>query len=122
MGARLNGALPLAQALNSDWRLGAEVFQALLLDHDLALNWGNWAYMAGVGADPRDRLFKTVTQGERYDPHAALIADWVPELAKLPIEARHRPWEAKNEGEVGVPGYPEPIVDPVGQVGKGKRA
>ncbi len=43
-------------------RAGAAVFQALLLDHDPAVNWANWSYMAGTGNDPRNRRFKTVTQ------------------------------------------------------------
>lgn len=63
---------------------GAELFQCLLLDHDAAVNLSSWAYVAGVGADPRDRLFKTVTQGERYDPQALLAAAWLPELSHLP--------------------------------------
>jgi deoxyribodipyrimidine photo-lyase len=63
---------------------GAELFQSLLLDHDAAVNLSSWAYVAGVGADPRDRVFKTVTQGERYDPQGQLAAAWLPELSHLP--------------------------------------
>jgi len=85
------------QALKFDWRLGAELFQALLIDHDPAINLGNWAYVAGAEAHPRShRAFKTVTQGERYDPSAEFISAWVPELADLPISLRHRPWEIER--------------------------
>lgn len=42
--------------------------QALLVDHDAAVNSGNWAYNAGVGLDPRNRTFRTVSQGAKYDP------------------------------------------------------
>lgn len=49
---------------------------------------------AGVGADPRNRRFLSVTQGERYDPDGEYIAQWVPEVAMLPPSRRHRPWEA----------------------------
>lgn len=46
-----------------------------------------------MGHDPRDRTFRTVSQGLRYDPHARLIAAWLPELAGLPPAAAHQPWE-----------------------------
>jgi deoxyribodipyrimidine photo-lyase len=41
---------------------GADLFGCLLLDCEPAVNWANWAYFAGVGNDPRNRVFKTVTQ------------------------------------------------------------
>ncbi len=41
---------------------GAELFECLLLDADEAVNYVNWNYFAGVGNDPRNRQFKTVTQ------------------------------------------------------------
>lgn len=41
---------------------GAELFECLLLDSDVAVNYCNWNYFAGVGNDPRNRRFKTVTQ------------------------------------------------------------
>lgn len=31
-----------------DWRLGAELFECLLLDHDPCSNYGNWTYVAGA--------------------------------------------------------------------------
>lgn len=50
------------QVLKEDWQMGAALFECLLVDYDFAANWGNWAYNAGEGADPRNRLFKTVSQ------------------------------------------------------------
>lgn len=41
---------------------GAELFESLLLDHDPGVNSCNWNYFAGIGNDPRNRHFKTVTQ------------------------------------------------------------
>jgi hypothetical protein len=49
---------------------------------------------AGTGNDPRDRQFRTVSQGEQYDPEARLCKLWVPELAHLPADLAHRPWLA----------------------------
>lgn len=39
--------------LKLDWRYGATYFEQQLIDYDVSSNWGNWQYLAGVGADPR---------------------------------------------------------------------
>lgn len=88
------------------------MFESLLLDHDPAVNYCNWNYFAGVGNDPRNRKFKTVSQGEQYDAEALLAKQWLPELAALPAALRHRPWLAEG----GVEGYPAPLVDPAGHI------
>lgn len=65
-----------------DWRLGAEYFQSMLIDYDVHNNWGNWAYLAGVGNDPRgNRYFNIEIQGKRYDAEAKFIKHFLPELA-----------------------------------------
>lgn len=72
---------------------------------------------AGVGNDPRNRHFNTVSQGEKYDLHAQLISAWVPELASLAAEARHRPWDSSVAGTLS---YPTPMVDAVTQMNRPK--
>ncbi|NDD48043.1 MAG: hypothetical protein EBZ31_06820, partial [Flavobacteriia bacterium] len=48
-----------------------------LVDYDAASNWGNWAYIAGVGNDPRPfRKFNTHKQAEQYDPDGSYRAAW----------------------------------------------
>lgn len=65
---RQNVASYLVHDLGVDWRAGATYFESLLIDYDPASNWGNWAYVAGVGNDPRpQRRFNTNAQAERYD-------------------------------------------------------
>ncbi len=62
-----------------DWRLGAAWFESALVDHDVASNWGNWAYIAGVGADPRGgRVFNLGAQADRYDPEGVYRRMWLP--------------------------------------------
>ena len=79
-----------------------QVFESLLTDHDPAVNFSNWNYFAGIGNDPRNRVFKTVTQGEKYDESGALIATWLPALAALPPRLRHRPWLLRGDsGQIG---------------------
>lgn len=109
------------QAMTQHWWLGAAVFEALLVDHDWAVNTVNWAYFAGVGNDPRDRVFRTVSQGMTYDPDAELIKSWLPELDMLSTEYAHKPWELNND-EAEKHGfdlrsnYCEPLLDPSTQI------
>lgn len=65
---RQNVASYLAKTMGVDWRWGAAWFESNLLDYDVASNWGNWAYVAGVGTDPRDRVFNVERQADMYDP------------------------------------------------------
>jgi len=58
----------LCNDLKLDWRLGAAYFEEQLIDYDVASNWGNWAYLAGVGNDPRgNRYFDVAKQARQYD-------------------------------------------------------
>jgi len=50
----------LIHDLDGDWRAGAAWFESRLIDYDVCSNHGNWLYLAGRGADPR--------QGRRFDP------------------------------------------------------
>jgi deoxyribodipyrimidine photo-lyase len=63
--------------LGMDWRLGAAWFEHHLLDYDVASNWGNWQYLAGVGADPRGkRRFDLQKQAVTYDPAGSFTGRW----------------------------------------------
>ncbi len=67
----------LVNELDLDWRYGAAYFEQHLLDYDVAVNWGNWQYLAGVGADPRGkRRFDIARQTESYDPEKKFIRKW----------------------------------------------
>lgn len=67
----------LTNELQLDWRCGAYYFEQQLLDYDVASNWGNWQYIAGVGADPRGgRHFNIDKQTDIYDPDGAFIRRW----------------------------------------------
>ena len=67
----------LVNELNYDWRMGAYHFQAQLIDYDVSSNWCNWAYLAGVGHDPRKRHFNIDKQQHSYDPDHAYIDHWL---------------------------------------------
>ncbi|MBH0036535.1 DASH family cryptochrome [Pseudoalteromonas sp. NZS71_1] len=67
----------LVNELGLDCRYGAAYFEQLLIDYDVAANWGNWQYIAGVGVDPRGgRHFNIQKQTAQFDPHAAYTNKW----------------------------------------------
>ena len=114
---RQNVASFLVNDLEVDWRLGAAYFETQLVDYDVASNYGNWAYIAGVGNDSRDRAFDVLWQAKRYDPDAEYVTRWLPELSALPAEFVHEPWRLSpaQQAEYGVTlgvDYPEPILRP----------
>ncbi len=100
------------------WREGEKWFWDTLVDAGLASNAANWQWVAGCGADaaPYFRIFNPVLQGEKFDGTGAYVRKWVPELAKLPGEYIHRPWEAPADvmRKAGIAlgrDYPHPLVD-----------
>jgi deoxyribodipyrimidine photo-lyase len=75
--ARQNVASYLIYDLKQPWWVGAAWFEHALADYDPASNWGNWAYIAGVGTDSRGgRHFDTRRQAEVYDPDGAFRKFW----------------------------------------------
>ncbi|MFT5312543.1 MAG: deoxyribodipyrimidine photo-lyase [Paraglaciecola sp.] len=68
----------LVHELDLDWRYGAAYFEQQLIDYDVASNWGNWQYLAGVGADPRGhRRFDLQKQSEIHDPKRIFRQRWL---------------------------------------------
>lgn len=75
---RQNVASFLVHDLELDWRWGAAYFEEKLLDYDVSSNWGNWAYIAGVGHDPRPfRKFNIEKQAHDYDKNKAFRNLWL---------------------------------------------
>lgn len=108
----------LVKHLLMPWQDGAGWFWDTLVDADLANNTLGWQWVAGCGADaaPYFRIFNPVSQGEKFDPQGAYVRRWVPELAGMPDNWIHRPWEApqKTLDRAGIRidrEYPSPIVD-----------
>ncbi|NBX25069.1 MAG: deoxyribodipyrimidine photo-lyase [Planctomycetes bacterium] len=101
----------LVKHLRQHWLHGADWFWDTLVDADLASNTLGWQWSAGCGADaaPYFRIFNPMLQGEKFDGDGAYVKRWVPELAKVPADLVHRPWEAPLA--TAGSGYPPPIVD-----------
>lgn len=108
----------LIKHLRIDWRHGAAWFWDTLLDADLASNTLGWQWVAGSGADaaPYFRVFNPITQGKKFDTTGDYVRQWVPELANLPDDFIHCPWDAPALVllEAGITlgiTYPHPLVD-----------
>ncbi len=100
------------------WQHGEAWFWDTLVDADLASNSASWQWVAGCGADaaPYYRIFNPVLQGLKFDPQGTYVRRFVPELAKLPAECIHAPWEASplELEDAGVKlgkSYPKPVLD-----------
>ena len=75
---RQNVASYLCNNLKLEWRYGAAYFEQQLIDYDVCSNWGNWAYLAGVGNDPRsNRVFNIEKQANDYDKNGVFREKWL---------------------------------------------
>ncbi len=90
---RMVAASFLVKDLLIPWQQGAEWFEEMLVDADLANNSASWQWVAGCGTDaaPYFRIFNPTTQQSKFDPDGTYVRRWIPEL---------------STGE-----YPAPIVD-----------
>ena len=92
---RMIVAMFLTKDLLINWQKGERYFMHQLVDGDMAANNGGWQWSAGTGTDaaPYFRIFNPVSQGEKFDPGGKFVRQWVPELADVPDDLIHQPWE-----------------------------
>jgi len=115
---RMIAASFLIKHLRISWQEGEAWFWDTLVDADLASNAASWQWVAGSGADaaPYFRVFNPVLQGRKFDTDGSYVRRYVPEIAGLPTEFLHAPWEAPPEVleaahiKLGTT-YPKPMVD-----------
>ncbi|MEM8857720.1 MAG: DASH family cryptochrome, partial [Chloroflexota bacterium] len=113
---RQNVASFFTKHLKQPWWVGAAYYEAMLIDYDVTSNWGNWAYAAGVGSDPRNRYFDVEFQLKRYDQNAEFVKYWCPELRQLQPHHAREPYklsagEQKKFGVILGEDYPWPNID-----------
>ncbi|WOL09620.1 cryptochrome-1-like [Canna indica] len=100
------------------WTWGMKYFWDTLLDADLESDILGWQYVSGSLPDGHElkRLDSPEVQGQKYDPDGEYVRNWIPELARVPTEWIHHPWDApttvlKSAGiELGL-NYPKPTVE-----------
>lgn len=101
---RMIAASFLIKHLLIDWRAGERWFWDCLVDADYGNNSVNWQWVAGTGIDSNmwGRIMAPLVQSEKFDA-GDYIREWVPELAGLPDDQVHDPYERPN-------GYPDKII------------
>ena len=110
--ARMVVANFLVKTLLIDWRWGEAYFAQQLTDYDVASNNGNWQSISGTGVDqkPYFRDMNPWLQSVKFDPDAAYIKRWVPELASLPPVEIHK-WDVfSSDPKHRKTKYPKPMV------------
>lgn len=100
------------------WQWGMKYFWDTLLDADLESDILGWQYISGSLPDGHqlERLDSPEVQGFNFDSEGDYVRQWLPELARLPAEWIHHPWDApiavlRAAGvDLGL-NYPYPIVE-----------
>jgi hypothetical protein len=118
----------LCHDLEVDWRLGGFHFEEVLLDYDVAMNYGNWTFCARVDKKYGDKyaaqgfrdpehfaVQKSISANAANDPAGLYIRQWVPELRQVPQEYLHCPWLMSTEEQQEAScmlgsDYPAPLV------------
>ncbi|WVZ90545.1 hypothetical protein U9M48_036838 [Paspalum notatum var. saurae] len=104
--------------LQIPWIWGMKYFWDVLLDADLESDILGWQYISGSLPDGHElsRLDSPEVLGQKYDPDGEYVRTWIPELARMPTEWIHCPWDARSSilevagVELGF-NYPKPIVE-----------
>ncbi|GAA98066.1 uncharacterized protein L969DRAFT_59737 [Mixia osmundae IAM 14324] len=98
------------------WVRGKEVFERWLIDHDPAMNTGNWMWLSASAFYSQWFRVYGMAYGSNWDKSGALIREFCPELNKLPDKYIYEPWKApvsvlKEAGVTLGQTYPRPIFD-----------
>ncbi|KAJ1423996.1 Rossmann-like alpha/beta/alpha sandwich fold [Sesbania bispinosa] len=100
------------------WKWGMKYFWDTLLDADLECDILGWQYISGCLPDGHklERLDDPEIQGAKFDPEGEYVRQWLPELARMPTEWIHHPWDAplivlRASGVELGQNYPKPIID-----------
>ncbi|GER52269.1 cryptochrome 2 [Striga asiatica] len=104
--------------LRLPWQWGMNYFWDTLLDADVESDILGWQYISGSLPDGHElqRMDSPQIQGFNFDPEGDYVRQWLPELARMPAEWIHHPWDApltvlKSSGvDLGI-NYPKPIID-----------
>eukprot|EP00834_Sanchytrium_tribonematis_P008239 NODE_911_length_3104_cov_0.287188.p1 type:complete len:509 gc:universal NODE_911_length_3104_cov_0.287188:1929-403(-) len=107
--------------LYQNWEGGLKVFQKWLVDHDFAMNGGNWMWLsASAYFSAYFRVYSPITFGQKYDKNGEFIKKYLPQLKDYNAKYIYNPWMAPKDlqkkwncliGDGSDCKYPNPVVD-----------
>ena len=102
----------LVKDLLINWREGEKYFISKLIDGDLAINNGNWQWIASIGinSNPYFRIFNPINQAKKFDKEGIFVKTYLPELRSIPNSDIFTPhlWSQRTGNKIN---YPIPIVN-----------
>jgi len=87
----------LIDYLDISWKEGFKWYDYTLVDSDAAINARLWQQGGHSGISQWNFVLHPVYAAKNADPEGNYVRRWVPELAGMPTEFIHQPWEAPLE-------------------------
>ncbi|CAL4322144.1 deoxyribodipyrimidine photo-lyase [Buchnera aphidicola] len=102
----------LVKDLLINWKEGEKYFISKLIDGDLAINNGNWQWIASIGinSNPYFKIFNPINQAKKFDKEGIFVKTYLPELRSIPNSDIFTPhlWSQRTGNKIN---YPIPIVN-----------
>ncbi|CAM4195060.1 uracil-DNA glycosylase [Deinococcus marmoris] len=97
-----------SQHLWLHWRQPGLFLARQWLDNEPGIHWSQMQMQSSTVGINRVRIYSPTRQAREQDPDGIFIRRWVPELADIPGDFLHAPWEWSGAARLN---YPPPIVD-----------
>lgn len=94
-----------------DWRAPGLHLARMFTDYEPGIHWSQVQMQSGTTGINAVRIYNPVKQGFDQDPNAVFIRKWLPELAAIPDQHIHEPWNAENAASVIGRAYPARVFD-----------
>ena len=97
-----------SQHLWLHWRPTGVFLARQWLDNEPGIHWSQMQMQSGAVGINRVRIYSPTRQAREQDPDGVFIRRWVLELADVPGDFLHAPWEWSGATRLN---YPPPVVD-----------
>ncbi|WP_155298527.1 uracil-DNA glycosylase [Deinococcus kurensis] len=90
------------------WRQPGLFLAREWLDNEPGIHWSQMQMQSSTVGINRVRIYSPTRQAREQDPDGVFLRRWLPELADVPTDFIHTPWEWSGAGRLS---YPPPIVN-----------